>query len=121
MEINRDRQEAEAYLKYERAKKRVKDIKAFYGHVKIYVVVNVLLLIGRSFLLEYLDIEKRNVEFQNWFDWNTLITPILWAIGLLAHGIYVFQFKSEVMKNWEQKKIQEFLDKEKTSTESFWE
>ncbi len=47
-----------------------------------------------------------------WIDWNILIVPIFWGIGLLYHAAKVFQYKSKTLKNWEEKQIRKFLKEE---------
>ena len=91
--------------KYERAKKRVDEIKGFYTHLTIYILVNTFLLISASGLFGGLD----SLHFPHWAHFTT---PIFWGIGLAFHGLYVFQFKSGLFKKWEERKIKEYMDKD---------
>ena len=85
--------------KYERAKKQVKEIKAFYSNLISYVVVNVILII----------INLITSPGSLWFFWVT----IFWGIGILIHGVHVFMKKGRFLgPEWEEKKIKEFMDKE---------
>lgn len=79
---------------YERAKKRVKEIKSFYGNLISYcIVIPALIIIN-------LATSPRSI----WF-----IFPMLgWGIGVAAHGMSVFA----IGKNWEEKKIREILEKQ---------
>ncbi|MBC7440514.1 MAG: 2TM domain-containing protein, partial [Flavobacterium sp.] len=83
--------ENNAYLK---AKKRVEELKGFYGNLISYCCV-IPLLIFINF--------KFSPEFQ-WF-W---FSAIGWGFGLTIHALKVYGYSS----NWEQRKIQEILDKE---------
>lgn len=112
MEISEGNIDKEEYALYEKAQKRVHRIKQFYKHVGIYIVINLLVLIGRIVLEYQVDIESYGPEFKNWLNWNTLLTPLGWGIGLLFHGLYVFKFRSNILEKWEKRKIQELIEQE---------
>jgi hypothetical protein len=84
--------------RYYTAKKRVDEIKAFYGNLISYVAVNLgLLTLNLVTSPQYL-----------WFFW-----PLLgWGIGVLIHAMVVFRFIPFLDKDWEQQKIKEFMEKE---------
>ena len=83
--------------KYEKAKKRVEEIKGFYSHLIVYVVVN----IGLFFLNLF-----TSPGFW-WFYW-----PLLgWGIGLFFHAMGVFVFSKFPGKQWEERKIKEVMNK----------
>ena len=96
-------QEEERYFK---ARKRVEEIKGFYGNLIAYVVVNIgLMVLNLLTSPGYL-----------WFFW-----PMLgWGIGVLFHGMKVFNYMPFFGKEWEEKKIKEFMDKEEQSKNT-WE
>jgi len=96
-------QEEERYFQ---AKKRVEEIKGFYGNLIAYIAVNIgLMVINLLTSPEYL-----------WFFW-----PMLgWGIGVLFHGMKVFNYMPFLGKEWEEKKIKEFMDKEEQSKNT-WE
>ncbi|WP_419869295.1 2TM domain-containing protein [Chryseobacterium sp. CT-SW4] len=82
---------------YQKAARRVKDLKGFYGNLTSYCLVIPFLLV----------LNLLTSPTHLWFFW-----PMLgWGIGLLAHGISVFG----IGKEWEEKKIRELMDKEKKS------
>ncbi|MCW9037746.1 2TM domain-containing protein [Altibacter sp.] len=39
-------------------------------------------------------------------------TPFFWGIGLTFHGLYVFQDRFRFFKNWEERKIREYMEKD---------
>ena len=90
-------QEEERYFK---ARKRVEEIKGFYGNLIAYIVVNIgLMVINLLTSPGYL-----------WFFW-----PMIgWGIGVLFHGMKVFNYMPFFGKDWEEKKIQEFMEKDKS-------
>ncbi|WP_047245033.1 2TM domain-containing protein [Maribacter thermophilus] len=107
--------------KYIRAQRQVAQIKKFYKHVRIFIVVNIVLLLIKFKVLDYFNGQGfQNENFVDWFEWNIIGTPILWGIGLLVHGIYVFRFKAipwaemkpGFIKKWEEKQIKKFLQEE---------
>lgn len=87
---------------YDRASRRVKEIKEFYGSLISYcIVIPVLVFINfRTFS-----------EFQ-WF-WFPMLG---WGLGLLFHGLKVFGYGS----SWEERKIQEILKKDQEKSNK-WE
>lgn len=93
------RREAEAYVA---AKKRVEDIKGFYGHLMSYVIANaVMAAINLIFT-------PKNI----WF-----IFPLMgWGIGLTVHAFSVWGPSMWFGRQWEEKKIAELLAKEKIKT-----
>ena len=92
--------------KFERAQKRVKDIKGFYTHLVIYLVINTILLL--------IQLEQFNYELGdlNITIFAYLSTPFFWGIGLFFHGVHVFRHKFKFFRNWEERKIKEYMEKE---------
>jgi len=94
---------------YRAAYKKVKRIRDFYSHLQIYLVVNVLIIffdLNRDFI-------GTSFNTKDLFEWSTYSTAFFWGIGLLAHGISVFGKDVFLGDNWEAKKIQEIMNKEK--------
>src|SRR5690554_1322 len=87
---------------YYRAKKQVEEIKGFYGNLISYMVVIPVLV-----FINY----KTSWNFQ-WF-WFPMLG---WGMGLIFHGFAVFGYG----KSWEQRKIQEILNKEDEFKQSKW-
>jgi hypothetical protein len=85
--------------RYMKAVKRVEEIKGFYGNLTAYIVVNVaLMIINLATSPEYL-----------WFFW-----PMLgWGIGVVFHGMKVFNYMPFLGREWEEKKMREFIEQEK--------
>ncbi|MBF2708906.1 2TM domain-containing protein [Flavobacterium soyangense] len=92
--------------RYNLAYKRVKRIKGFYVHAMVYVLVN-LFIIASSYT-------KSSFDAGDFFRWETFSTALFWGIGLAAHGLSVFGRNLFFGNNWEERKIQEFMDKEKS-------
>lgn len=92
--------------RYLRAKKRVKEIKGFYTHALIYIVVNIMIVI--------LNIQNLDPG-ESYFQWQNFTTLIFWGIGLLAHAASVFMPFFILGKNWEEQKIKKLMEKDKNS------
>ncbi|UYW00348.1 2TM domain-containing protein [Flavobacterium agricola] len=84
---------------YLRAHKKVKNIKEFYGHLLTYVLV-----ISGLIILNVLTSPKHL-----WFYWPALG----WGIGIICHGISVFNFNPFFNKEWEERKLKQFIEEEK--------
>ncbi len=121
--FNRNLMENHPSEKFIEAKKKVDKIKGFYKHVAVYVVINILLIIAKTSILNYFINEgNKDPGFLSWLKMNIWVTPVLWAIGLVIHGLVVFKFqnitfknfKPNVLKNWEEKRMQQYMDQDNT-------
>lgn len=91
METKTDYNENNAYY---RAKKRVHELKSFYGNLISYcIVIPILIFI--------------NLRYSPHFQWFWF-SAAGWGFGLTMHALKVFGYSS----NWEERKIQEILRKE---------
>ena len=89
---------------YHEAYKRVKRIKRFYTHLIVYVLVNSYLLVNQCF-------ESNSSE--SLYHLHTYSTVFFWGIGLVAHGLSVFGSEIFFGTNWEERKIKEYIEKDK--------
>jgi low temperature requirement protein LtrA len=93
-------------IKYQEALKRVKKIKGFYTHLLVYIVINIAIIASQ---MNFSGNDKWSFEIRN------LSTAFFWGIGLLAHGLSVFLPSTLLGKNWEERKINELMEKEKNN------
>ena len=83
--------------RYVRAKEKVEKIKGFYSNLISYIVVIPILAY----------VNYRTTDFP----W--VIFPILgWGFGLVSHGMEAYGYSPFVGKNWEERKIREFMNKD---------
>lgn len=82
----------------ERATKRVKELRDFWVHFAIYLVVNTGLVI----------IDLAQGGGLQWAQW----VIFGWGIGLVAHAVSVFFFESRSLSRWEERKIAEYTEDE---------
>lgn len=93
-------------IKYQEALKRVKKIKGFYTHAIVYVFVNIMIVF----------INVKNLDpGETYFQFKNFMTAFFWGIGLVAHGLSVFVPNWIMGQNWEERKIKEFMEKEKAN------
>ncbi|MDC7993819.1 2TM domain-containing protein [Altibacter sp. HG106] len=83
--------------KRQRAEAYVKELRSFYGHLVIY-----LLFVPVFVILNILGSD---------FPW-ALFPIIGWGIGVLSHASETFGWNPFFSKDWESRKIQEFMDNE---------
>jgi len=82
---------------YKMAKKRVEEIKGFYAHLIVFIVVNAVLITINLLVTPRL----------LWF----LIPLCGWGIGLFFHAVFGFGLFGIFTKEWEEKKIRQYMEK----------
>ena len=83
--------------RYERAKKKVDELKGFYIHFSIYLIFVPVFI--------YLNVQSTS------FPWA--LFPIFgWGMGVAGHAMEVFGFNPLLGKDWEQRKIKELMEKD---------
>ncbi|GEC79448.1 histidine kinase [Flavobacterium aquatile] len=93
------------FEKYQKAKKQVEEIKGFYVHFMAYIVIMcVLVFINLKYTPEHL-----------WFVYSMLG----WGLGLFFHAVKVFNWFPFMSKNWEEKKLQQYMDEEKSKSNKY--
>ena len=93
------------------AKKRVEEIKGFYIHLSVYIVVNLFIVLSIVYN-QYADGEPL-------LGWPMLITPLFWGIGLGIHAANVFGFGMVLGKNWEERMIHKYMEEDRKEAEKF--
>lgn len=96
--------QAETYQdRYKRAKARVQELRSFYHHLLVYLFVNACIA-GFNY---YLD------QWQ--FAW--FLFPLTgWGIGILGHAIGTFNLNPFLTKEWEDRKIKELVEKDRSNS-----
>jgi hypothetical protein len=85
--------------RYERARRRVNELRGFYGHALVFVGVNALLHV----------INLATSPSDYWAFW-----PLLgWGVGLLAHAAATYRCLPFSSNEWRDRKIKELMDKER--------
>ena len=95
----------EEQIRVDKVRKKIKDIKGFYKHLTVYLAVNVFLFIIKAVNLD---------GNENFFEWGTFSTAIFWGIGVFFHWYSVFGADIILGRDWEERKIKEMMEKNKT-------
>lgn len=90
-------------LRYKAAQKRMKDIKGFYIHLTVYILVNIAIFIASTMNQGIIEGLTR---------WTNYTTFFFWGIGLFAHWASVFAPNLMFGKDWEERKIKEIMEKD---------
>jgi hypothetical protein len=100
--------ENKEYKKFEKAKKKITQIKSFYNHAAVFVIINAVLLLSKHKMTVALFGEGASVhpKAMNWIEWNIYI----WGAGLLIHAIFVFGRVPFFVKKWEERQIKKYMN-----------
>lgn len=91
--------------RYNLAKKRVEGVKGFYGNLIAYIIVNIFLMI----------INLTTSPDDIWFYW-----PMIgWGIGVIFHGLRVFNYMPFLGSDWEARKMKQFMEEEERRRNEF--
>ncbi|WHT72947.1 2TM domain-containing protein [Myroides odoratimimus] len=88
------------------AKKNVEKIKKFYAHLTTFIMVNIFLMVI-------------NMITNPTFPW-ALIPLFGWGIGLAADAMRTFNYSLFLGRDWEDKKIREYMDKHNNGGTQKW-
>ncbi|MDX1314066.1 MAG: 2TM domain-containing protein [Eudoraea sp.] len=83
---------------YLRAKKRVEEIKGFYGNLTAFVIIMPLLA-----WLNYMTSD---------FPW-VIFPAVGWGLGVILNGMCAYGYNPILGKNWEERKIREFMSEDR--------
>ena len=82
---------------YRRVKERVEELKGFYTHLAVWLVVNLGLLL--------IDLAAGSGW---WFFW-----PLVgWGVAVAIHAVVVFGIEGPLGRGWEERKIRELMERE---------
>jgi len=87
--------------RYKAAKSRVNQLRGFYTHLTTFIVVNLFLLV----------LNLLTSPHSLWFYWVLLG----WGIGLVAHALQVYGSFTIFGRDWEERKVQEYLKRDQPS------
>ncbi|WP_278020721.1 2TM domain-containing protein [Flavobacterium ginsengisoli] len=103
---------------YNVAYKRVKRLKRFYSHLKIFIIVNIIIIV--SSLTRDKSAGLLVMDLSGLTEWHTYSTAFFWGIGLLAHALSVFGTDWFFGSDWEKRKIQKYMEKD-AANKNKWE
>jgi two-component system LytT family sensor kinase len=86
---------------YFKAQKRVSDLKDFYSNISSYIIVMPFLVF---------------INYYTYWGFKWFLFPLFgWGLGVAIHWFTVFGYGAA----WEEKKIQEFMEKERQNTKNW--
>ena len=93
--------------KYLRAKRRVEELKKYYRHLSVYIIINTII----TTIKISNDIKGGDSFEEAFFDFNNFSLWLWWGIGIAFHTYRVFGGKLLFMnKDWEERKIKEYMN-----------
>ncbi|WP_299434763.1 2TM domain-containing protein [uncultured Maribacter sp.] len=101
--------------KLRKAKKRVADLKGYYGHLAAYIAVNTFISVAKIIG----NINNGETFSEAFFDFNTFAIWAFWGIGLFFHTIKIFSLNPLFGRDWEEKQIQKFMEEDRRESEKF--
>jgi hypothetical protein len=90
-------QDLTSHPRFQDARRHARAVRGFYVHALIFAVVNAGIVA----------VNLLSTPGRPWFGWGMAG----WGIGLLAHGLSVFAFNGLLGRDWEERKIREYLDR----------
>ena len=103
--------------KYERATKRVKELKGFYNHLKIFVIINGLFYLIKSGWLTPIMPDGFPTEAY-YFDWINANVAI-WGIIVVIHGLTLYRHKLPFLKKWEERQIKKIMEQDQEEVKKY--
>ncbi|WP_430412617.1 2TM domain-containing protein [Kordia sp.] len=101
----KDYSEEERYIQ---ARKKVEKIKGFYIHFAVYIIINIFLLTIIGLNLD---------EGDSFWKFGHFSTAFFWGIGIVFHALGAFGANIFFGKNWEERKIREYMSDKKQNWE----
>lgn len=101
--------------KYLRAKKRIDELKKFYKHVVIYLIVNTFIS-SRKIMRNFNNGESL---YEAVFDYSTFTVWFFWGIAIVIQAFNLFGLNSLFGNNWEEEKVRELMNKKKKDQVQF--
>lgn len=98
-----------------RAEKRVKELKGFYVHLMIYLMVNVMISTVITVSLVY----EGDSFFEAFFNFGVWSTWVFWGIGMAFHAAKVFTYNPFLNKEWEERQLQKYLEEDRKEAEKY--
>jgi hypothetical protein len=89
------------------AKKRLKKLKDFYGHLTAFLFVNIPLVGGYVYYRDSLGLGNTSNTL-HWLDWNMVLVPVVWSVFLLFQAACTFGW----VRKWEARQMAKFMERE---------
>ena len=99
--------------KYIKAKERITSIRKYYvGLVRLAILTILIFLFNDSILQLFIDRGLDNEHILYWANWSLWSIPVTIALIMLVKGIWLFKFKNNSIKKWEERQIKKIMKEE---------
>jgi hypothetical protein len=82
---------------YQRVRERVEELKGFYVHLTVYLIVNLGLVL---------------IDFAAGAGWWFFWPLVGWGVGLAIHAVVVFGVEGPWGRGWEERKIRQLMEQD---------
>lgn len=99
--------------KYVQAKERITAIRKFYvGLVRLAIFTILLFILDDRALQIFIDKGLDDEDILYWVNWSLWSIPITIAFIMLLKGIWLFGFKNNSIKKWEERRIKKMMEED---------
>lgn len=98
-----------------KAQKRVQQLKGFYTHLMIYLMINTMLMLVKIVGTAYYG----ETFMGPLWHFSTFSTWLFWGLGLAFHAIKVFALPSYFNGQWEERRIRRFMEEDRQEAEKY--
>ena len=92
------------------ARKIVRRMRGFYNHLQIFIIIMLFVLLFSNTFIDFFESYIENKNSLEKVKVNIWINVLLWLIAFVMHGLFVFKFKMNVIDDWEENKVAEFMN-----------
>ncbi|WP_179320547.1 2TM domain-containing protein [Winogradskyella helgolandensis] len=93
---------------FRKAKNKVEKLKRFYTHLGVYFMINTIITIVK--VMSHMNIGGTFKEA--FFSFSTMASWLIWGLVIAIHAFSVFGLPLIVGDDWEERKIQQFMNEE---------
>ncbi|WP_178983926.1 2TM domain-containing protein [Winogradskyella helgolandensis] len=93
---------------FRKAKNKVEKLKRFYTHLGVYFMINTIITIVK--VMSHMNIGGTFEEA--FFSFSTMASWLIWGLVIAIHAFSVFGLPLIVGDDWEERKIQQFMNEE---------
>lgn len=96
--------------KFIKAKERVVAVRKFYvGLVRLIILTVLLFLFNERILQMFIERGLDNEHILYWVNWTLWSIPVTTALIMFIKGMWLFVFKNNSIKKWEQRQIEKIM------------
>tara|TARA_R110002051_G_scaffold235020_1_gene296493 strand:- start:4102 stop:4431 length:330 start_codon:yes stop_codon:yes gene_type:complete len=107
--------ENNSFEKKERALRRIKELKGFYIHLAVYVVINSFISVNKVLR----NMNNGETFEEAFLDFGTFAIWFFWGIGLAFHAMKVFSINPFFGKDWEERQIKKYMEEEENDYKKY--